>query len=494
LVGKDVIFLAGMTPYIDEALEAAPQFLSDKEHIKVGEFLKYLRKTYPPEKNPLIKDYSQIGITILSIQNGKSVISRACQGYHNYTLIESILPSNVASAITVDGINSEKILAEANKVFGKAIYFKRNPKNFVEIYQNSYFEGVGGDILVYSLDENGLKQLHRESLKEENLKYVDETEYNYIKPDAKCGMCIKGSTMEASIINGSVLNGTTINGGAFNSTGYGAGYLSKTNIDDGFIQTHFIKVSPMNLITQDFSPDSSGYLALSPSSIGFFNGSTQSNFNVTSDGTIQGKYMTLTDNLNVGTINGSLPITNLNMYNYLANKTHGHSSLEINPSLTPSYNINYPGSINGASVTWCNSTFQPLTASDMRLKKNIRNLDELPDDLYYSLKPKLFEFKCEPYKQNVSNIGLLAQEVISAFKNYSLDAFQYGIVEYADVRSYTDECLYITGEKLLRISYDQFITWGILINQKLYDANNKLANRVDELETKVNLIIESVGK
>lgn len=200
-------------------------------------------------------------------------------------------------------------------------------------------------------------------------------------------------------------------------------------------------------------------------------------------------------NCNAGYMNGNLLINAGNKDNYqFTPYSHRQSSYTIEPQLTSAGNINFYGSPNAASVTWCNETFQPKSSSDFRIKMNIRNLDELPDDLYLSLKPKLFEFKCSPYKQNVSNIGLLAQEVISAFDKYGLNTFDYGIVEYANVRPYTDEGQYINDGNILRINYEQLIAWGILINQKLYKQNKEMADRIAVLENKVNSIQESAGK
>jgi hypothetical protein len=157
-----------------------------------------------------------------------------------------------------------------------------------------------------------------------------------------------------------------------------------------------------------------------------------------------------------------------------------HTS-SIIPDDTGNGNVNFSGSLNAASPTWVAANYQPIGASDFRLKKNIRNLDELPDALYFSLKTKLFEFKCEPYKKG-SSIGLLAQEVISAFDNVGLNAFSYSIVEVSDIRPYTDEGFYVTDGKLLRINYEQFTAWGILINQKQQLKINELEQRLIALE------------
>lgn len=178
-------------------------------------------------------------------------------------------------------------------------------------------------------------------------------------------------------------------------------------------------------------------------------------------------------------INGGIP--------YTSAYTHYQPSTTITPVYTDAHNVGLNG-VNVASVTWVDDNFQRKSSSDFRLKKNIRSLNELPDSLYFEFKPKLFEFKCSPYKQNTSSIGLLAQEIINLFTKYGLDAFQYGIVEYANVRPYTDECMYISDGKLLRVNYDQLIVWGMKISQKQENRINQQENRISELEERLSKI------
>jgi hypothetical protein len=165
-------------------------------------------------------------------------------------------------------------------------------------------------------------------------------------------------------------------------------------------------------------------------------------------------------------------LTPSNYSNYAAPSSHMQSSYTITPTLTAAQNISLYGEPNAASTWWVNANFQLKTASDFRLKKNIQSFDSLPDELFYELKPKQYEFKADDNHKGIC-FGLLAQQVISAFERYGLNALDYNLVELSDARSYTDEVLYVKEGKMYRINYQNFHAWSIHILQKI---NSRLSN------------------
>ena len=166
-----------------------------------------------------------------------------------------------------------------------------------------------------------------------------------------------------------------------------------------------------------------------------------------------------------------------------ARDTHTHNISNLGVSYTSSYNISLSGAHNGASVTYCQATFARLDSSDLRLKYNILSLEELPDDLFMSLKAKQYGFKSNIYNDKI-NFGFIAQQVESAFESHGLDPFKYNLIELVETRDYTDEGLYVK-DKVHRINYNNFISWNINMTQKLY-------KKVDEQQTKIDTLEERV--
>lgn len=197
--------------------------------------------------------------------------------------------------------------------------------------------------------------------------------------------------------------------------------------------------------------------------------------------------------LNTSTINGYTPIntnnistysiTPSNISNYAAPSFHRQSSYTITPELTAAQNISLYGEPNAASTWWVNANFELKTASDFRLKKEIKSFDDLPDELYYELKPKQFKYKVEDEHEGIC-FGLLAQQVISAFERYGLNALDYNLVELSDARGYTDEVLYVKDGKMYRINYQNLHAWSMHILQKMNTRLKSLEDRVNALSGK----------
>ena len=110
------------------------------------------------------------------------------------------------------------------------------------------------------------------------------------------------------------------------------------------------------------------------------------------------------------------------------------------------------------------ANYAPIGTSDIRLKYDIYSLDDIPDELFFSLKPKRFKYKTDIYGKGIS-FGLIAQEVENAFQSYGLNPYDYNLIDVKDVRTYTDDGFYVDKETH-RINYNNLISWLIHIVQK----------------------------
>lgn len=159
---------------------------------------------------------------------------------------------------------------------------------------------------------------------------------------------------------------------------------------------------------------------------------------------------------------------------------HGHNSTEISVSLTPSGNIDFIGSINAATPDWCNSTFAPLSSSDMRLKYDIRSLDDVKE-FYMNLKTKSYRFKDNcAYDKKIHN-GVMAQELISNLSNCGIDYADSAFIQEYETRPYMDEGMYTNNGKAYRVNYDEFHAYHIKMIQML-------CSEVDELKDEIRIL------
>ena len=172
-------------------------------------------------------------------------------------------------------------------------------------------------------------------------------------------------------------------------------------------------------------------------------------------------------------INGGTPITSDNRNDFL------YDSNRIDPITTSGGNVGLHG-LNVASVNWCNDTFQRLSSSDMRLKKDILSVDDSIDRFYFNLKPKKYRFKEEDSKVH---IGLLAQEVSSNLINSGLGE-DYAILDKRPIRTYTDEGQYVDDE-VMRVEYEELTTMTVYEVQKLKAENEQLHSKLSELEQRL---------
>lgn len=145
---------------------------------------------------------------------------------------------------------------------------------------------------------------------------------------------------------------------------------------------------------------------------------------------------------------------------------------KITASNTGYGNIDFQGFDNACGVNYAQATFAPIGASDVRLKYNIQSLANIPDELFFALKPKQFKFKTQTYGQNI-HFGLIAQEVESAFETHGLNPYEYDMIELKDVKPYSDDGMYVKDETH-RIHYNNLIAWTISIVQKQQDKIKNL--------------------
>ena len=147
---------------------------------------------------------------------------------------------------------------------------------------------------------------------------------------------------------------------------------------------------------------------------------------------------------------------------------------QITASNTGYGNIDFLGFDNAAGVGWVQANFEPIGSSDIRLKHDILAMDNIPDELFYSLKPKQFKYKTDTYGKG-KFFGLIAQEVENAFKTFGLNPYDYDLVELKDVKAYSDDGYYVKGETH-RIHYNNLIAWIINIVQKQHQRIIQLEN------------------
>lgn len=173
-------------------------------------------------------------------------------------------------------------------------------------------------------------------------------------------------------------------------------------------------------------------------------------------------------------VGGYSAITSYNIGSYLP--TVPQYTNQLIASDTGYGNIDFQGFDNAAGVNWVQANYVPVGTSDIRLKYDIHSLDNIPDELFFNLKPKRFKYKTDKYGKGI-NFGLIAQEVESAFLSFGLNPYDYDIIEVKDVRKYTDDGLYVK-DVTHRINYNNLISWIIRIVQKQQEKIIQLENNI----------------
>lgn len=256
--------------------------------------------------------------------------------------------------------------------------------------------------------------------------------------------------------------------------------IFRTELNSGSSTMSQLFVRSAKIDGTGFYDNGTTFLSITPAGISYLN-TDNTYLSMSNTGTItcstitstaQNFYLygqTIRARANYLSLNGSDFITEFNMYNYTyPPQAHTQASTTITAVDTGGGNIAFAGK-NAASVTWCNATFQPLSSSDVRLKKNIKTLDELPIELYLELNPVQFEFIDDPYNEGII-FGFIAQDVIEIFKKHGYDALEYNLVQKAPIRTnYPDEAKYIDDWFKYRINYTNMIAWNKLVINKIWD-------------------------
>lgn len=100
------------------------------------------------------------------------------------------------------------------------------------------------------------------------------------------------------------------------------------------------------------------------------------------------------------------------------------------------FNSNAGDDLGSSTYKWkdCYLNNSPIVSSDKRLKQDFDDISEEVFKAWSSVKFQVYKFKDAVAKKGSSearkHIGLIAQDIIQAFKDRDLDAFKYGIVCY----------------------------------------------------------------
>jgi hypothetical protein len=411
--GLDMVFIAGMTECTEQVKKDLCNFINKKNHINVELLKQYLKREYPKEKSKYLDTgLNDVGVTVLSVVNSESIVCSFNQD-NNYELSISKARHNEVK-LFFDGFDNERIYKYALRYIKTLKGFAyRDPKTFIDVYQNNYLEGVGGYIQIYSLDCAECKMLVEHKLDEHNLRYVvsksslGNINLTELSPSFSSlisaaqimggtisgtdieGVSITGGTITGTVINGVTINGATINGGEFNSSDE----HGSLNIDGSYIQGY----------------NSSGELKL----------------DIDTNGNIA------CGNVACSTLNGYVPITSNNIgsqsvssagsagsaftasiaYKLYKSNTTQNAYISDGDNLIPSSNQMYIGSsINPWAGGYGVSGW--ITTSDERKKNSIQPLDERYLQFAKLLVPK--SFKMNEGTSGRTHVGFIAQEVEEA--------------------------------------------------------------------------------
>ena len=265
---------------------------------------------------------------------------------------------------------------------------------------------------------------------------------------------INANQITAGTISGDRINGGTITGSQIRSVFYNAGdSITLTMSDVAFgVSLDMAEGTWFNASlghsTLRFQGSGSGGATYGRTSMNIGSG-----FTVNSSGHVT---------CNSLTVGGYSAITSYNIGSYIP--TIPQYTNQLIASDTGYGNIDFQGFDNAAGVKWVQANYVPIGTSDIRLKYDIYSLDDIPDELFFSLKPKRFKYKTDIYGKGIS-FGLIAQEVENAFQSYGLNPYDYNLIDVKDVRTYTDDGFYVDKETH-RLNYNNLISWLIHIVQK----------------------------
>jgi hypothetical protein len=263
---------------------------------------------------------------------------------------------------------------------------------------------------------------------------------------------VRANWVYTNNINANQISGGTISGVTFVTVGaYGTVTITNGGIDADYVSADSLVVNTQVVIgsIQMFAHDSSA------------------SFQKITCPNINGGYpidSTIIGSQSVGYANSAGAVVSLQY----------HTTNEITASNTGYGNIDFQGFDNAAGVNYVQANYQPISPSDIRLKHSIAPMDNIPDELFYSLKPYQFKYKTDTYGKGLF-FGLIAQQLENAFLSYGLDPYEYDLIEVRDVKKYTDDGFYVNDETH-RIHYNNFVAWLIKIVQKQNERIMHLEN------------------
>lgn len=160
LIGKDVVFMSGSARYINSVLIRLNNFLDIKGHIIVDKLQLMLIKDPSIHADNVCEG---IGIVIMQIKEGKTVLKAMKQSYNNFEIITVNTEPNRPPVLSVDGFNNDfyfdKIMENERLHYEKTgSYCILN--SILNAYRKNYSEGVGGTLLMYRFDSDGVVLMH----------------------------------------------------------------------------------------------------------------------------------------------------------------------------------------------------------------------------------------------------------------------------------------------------------------------------------------------
>lgn len=186
--------------------------------------------------------------------------------------------------------------------------------------------------------------------------------------------------------------------------------------------------------------------------------------------------------------NGTTMVSLTNYYFSLTQSKYINICTKDSESINPIYSLGslIPSNISGVSYNlgsstngWTNiysinsQTVTSSTASDARLKQNIKTISSKYDKLFDILKPVTFKFKDDLIKNDSTHIGFIAQDVEDAMLEANLTSKDLGLLSISN-----------DSEGRYSLAYQEFIALNVAQIQKLKKQVAELEVRLAILENK----------
>lgn len=415
-IGQDMVFVSGIDECVDKVRGYLQNFNRYGRHINTEILKVYLRKEFPPEKAKWKRDgFLDIGVTVLSIINGESILYSFSQENNFDPFVSKSKKQDIK--LFVDGFDNKNIhniaLRYLKRVKNTRDY--RNQDTFISIYQKGYSEAVGGYIQIYSMTWEGYVMLKEHKLDEKDLRYVylQDQSAIQVKPCFSSHITasrITGGTISGTDIDGVNITGSTINGGTFNSSDTNG----RLNIEGAYIQ---------------------GY-----------NAAGQLKLDIDANGNITGGDVSCT------TLNGYTPITagNIGQQSVAYASDAGDASLAssafslLSSSYTRSAHISvydnfipdYMGMYLGSSSNkWAGlyTDAGNIITSDQNSKNSIQSLDNKYIEFVKRIIPRIFKYNNG--QSGRFHAGFIAQEVEAAMTECGITDMEFAGLIKAPVYS-----------------------------------------------------------